>query len=368
MTWTDTDFSLHMAFWDSQGIENSIPIRFRNLSDIFRILAELDDSYPILTGTTAKNALMTGGLLEDHDDDLVVLRKHVAEIVSAAQKLGFTLIRRDEKLFSLYRHHCYVDFHIVEHFTQSRYKYTAFLGERVSVDRTRPQVERSTGGLRRLRKILKILFVSLEDKGLFQTIKSVKKQIVRNSREYSGKRKLKSAQDLTFDQFLDLSFEPKSSLNWHVRKPQLEVIAQPGQSIREMLASLSGAGGMQYLEKAMLHPTFKHVCSPENLCRDYWADGNSFFIYPMLLGFRHAWPGYSAASLISSTIGSGVMGLNSLKLLPAMTDSEASVFLEKNPIEIRNGAVVSGKHRAAAMIGRILRGEPYLQMKAIKVS
>ena len=42
-----------------------------------------------------------------------------------------------------------------------------------------------------------------------------------------------------------------------------------------------------------------------------------------------------------------------------MTDTEIKDFLEKNPLPIRNQSFISGRHRVAAMIGRIIKKKIY---------
>ena len=46
-----------------------------------------------------------------------------------------------------------------------------------------------------------------------------------------------------------------------------------------------------------------------------------------------------------------------------MNDDEIVEFLKKNPIEILNNSIVSGKHRAFAMVGRIVKDEQYFNFK-----
>ena len=43
-----------------------------------------------------------------------------------------------------------------------------------------------------------------------------------------------------------------------------------------------------------------------------------------------------------------------------MTDTEIKDFLEKNPLPIRNQSFISGRHRVAAMIGRIIKKKKYI--------
>jgi len=48
---------------------------------------------------------------------------------------------------------------------------------------------------------------------------------------------------------------------------------------------------------------------------------------------------------------------NSLEL---MSDKELKVFLKQNPVEFDNGFIKHSYHRACAMIGRLLKGKPYI--------
>ena len=45
-----------------------------------------------------------------------------------------------------------------------------------------------------------------------------------------------------------------------------------------------------------------------------------------------------------------------------MTDKEVEDFLLKNPIEITKDYITSGRHRVAAMIGRLVIDQKYLTM------
>ncbi len=47
-----------------------------------------------------------------------------------------------------------------------------------------------------------------------------------------------------------------------------------------------------------------------------------------------------------------------------MNDEEIKSFLFETPIEVQNNAVIGGKHRVFAMIGRLLEDKPYIPMRA----
>ena len=48
----------------------------------------------------------------------------------------------------------------------------------------------------------------------------------------------------------------------------------------------------------------------------------------------------------------------------SMSDKEILYFLRSNPIELFDNSVTSGKHRAFAMIGRLLADRPYIKVRA----
>ena len=48
-----------------------------------------------------------------------------------------------------------------------------------------------------------------------------------------------------------------------------------------------------------------------------------------------------------------------------MSDQEIKEFISNHPIEIESNAVIGGKHRVFAMIGRIMSGQGYIPFKVI---
>ena len=46
--------------------------------------------------------------------------------------------------------------------------------------------------------------------------------------------------------------------------------------------------------------------------------------------------------------------------LDLMTDKEIEKFLKDNPVEFQNGFIKHSFHRACSMIGRIIKGKPYI--------
>ena len=55
------------------------------------------------------------------------------------------------------------------------------------------------------------------------------------------------------------------------------------------------------------------------------------------------------------------------KKLKNMNDTEIRKYLHGNPLPINKLGFISGRHRVAAMIGRILKGEKYIPFNVYKV-
>ena len=69
---------------------------------------------------------------------------------------------------------------------------------------------------------------------------------------------------------------------------------------------------------------------------------------------------YSALSYLPNNESVGEINLPSEISISDFIDE----LNKKSPLEIQSGALSSGRHRACAMIGRILRGESYVPLYA----
>ena len=93
--------------------------------------------------------------------------------------------------------------------------------------------------------------------------------------------------------------------------------------------------------------------------RKFWDNGNSFFFNCLICGFRKEIKSYEKIDA-SDLLEKNIYSLNYYKNKPVMSKKEIEIFLSKNPIQIRNGSISSGRHRVSAMIGRLIRGEEYI--------
>ena len=172
---------------------------------------------------------------------------------------------------------------------------------------------------------------------------------------------------LSEEEFFDTLVEPVDSFNWKWRARHLNVVTNNGQhrTVRDIVNYFRNEVDLNDVlvqETDTSQPFF----NPSNLDMDFWWTGNNYFIYCIKYQFRKGVIAYASANdYINSKKIPLIYTSEYYESLSLMTDSEISAFLQKNPIEIENNAVVGGKHRVFAMIGRIISGKPYIPMLAV---
>jgi len=98
---------------------------------------------------------------------------------------------------------------------------------------------------------------------------------------------------------------------------------------------------------------------------EFWRKGSNFFLNPAFFGFRKGVLPYLEANTYIASWDSSKPDLYSgdyYASLPEMSDQEIERFLSRSPIEIGGNKLLSGRHRVAAMVGRIVLGKPYIPM------
>lgn len=168
--------------------------------------------------------------------------------------------------------------------------------------------------------------------------------------------------------FLNLLIEPEDSFNWKWRIKHLGPVTGEGKyrRIGEIVAYLSAPGQFEKISSGILETdTSFEFFPPTNYDMRFWWGGSNYFFYCVKYGFRRSVVPYSAANeyirrgerplLYTAAYYEG---------LDLMTDVEIENLLRKDPIEVTRGAVTSGKHRAFAMIGRLVEGRPYVPVRA----
>lgn len=360
------DFGANRAFWRRWGNEAALPFRLENLRDL-QLSLQGQGMQSWLYGKSLRDSIRQGRLGEDHDDDLLIAPedlhsvKHL--IVAAAQKMGFEIIRELPELISLARFERYVDIHpniigadgatairVNGHQLLTFDSAEAYVATRYPngpTSRRRESVRKKT---RNLRRVVASSFRATGD--LIEP----------------GRRKQRARLvSLSEAEFLSLKFEDEQSMNWRWRGNHLRRVSTPGATIGDSIQDLLSSAeypDFQFSET----DTSKSFFEPINLSRKFWQSGDNFFLLPLMHGFRHLVVPYEAANLyIISGLRPLLYSDEYYRRLPKMSDDEIQAFLVESPVEVRDGSLVSGRHRAAAMMGRLMRGEEYIPISALQL-
>ncbi len=194
-------------------------------------------------------------------------------------------------------------------------------------------------------------------------IRSIKKII---NYYKKGKRKISSIfsikRKITRNEFMGLYIEDPDSINWKLRGPHLDIVTDNGKykKVKDVINYLSSNDQLQSLSKNIKETNTKQEFKSEiHIDRNFWQTGNNFYINCVKYEFIKDVAEYNKVKCIKNT-HINTYGDDYFKRLERMTDNEIELFLQDNPIEIRNGSVTGGRHRVFAMIGRIVNGKVYI--------
>ena len=397
--WCNHDFFINKHYWRKQGIETAEEIRIQNLLDATKVLSA-HGLIHWLQGQTLLGIYSDGKLLDDHDDDLAIWHKDKERILSHVkpdlEKLGFRLVRDNDHMVSFEREYRYLDICFFKSYSKRTVGYALKrfdkhhflqLDEVVWNDQALPvpsstemllsamypktayrrlhQCIREKKWYRMLRKRLK----SLPGVAIHRLPKLLQQPKPFPSLAKLGVRLLGGRlKPLSEDEFLNLLIEPEESFNWLWRARHLNVVTDSGKYRRvgDILEYLKTEGVRESID-AQIEETDTSLpfYDPTNYDMRFWWGGNNYFYYCVKYAFRK---GVQPYSQVNRYIGSGQVPLlysdEYYSSLPVLEEVDLANFLNTSPIEIENGAVVGGKHRVFAMIGRILNGEKYLPMLA----
>ncbi len=391
-SWCKYDFTANKYYWEKVGYEKALPVRVNNLSDIFDLLNEFDVE-GWLQGKTLFGIHKHGKLLNDHDDDIGVWKsdwnKVEHQITIKLFSIGFKVIRNNENIISFLRNERYIDVcKFQEKGKRAGYGTKWFLKyhfdslEELKFSEAVLKIPSNSDVLLRnmynptLRRRLYIL-----SKSLFTYSKYSKlyKLIVNKALELSPHyfrsticfffNKDFKYQKLSKKQFLDLLIEPIDSFNWKWRKPHLDVVTNNGSEIKigDIKKYFLNSDTFENVENSIIETdTSFPFHDPANFDRRFWQSGNNFFYYCIKYQFKKDVVPYSKANeYIKEGKIPDLFTTDYYESLPAMSDDEIKLLLKNNPIEVTNGAITSGKHRAFAMIGRLIANQSYIPFWAI---
>lgn len=391
--WSKYDFEVNRYFWMHQGEGKSFHVRVKNLADLFDVFMEHGVQI-WLQGKTLLGIYKYGELLEDHDDDVGVWQQDRAiienKVYPKLNEKGFAIIRNSENIVSFIRGDRYIDicfFRVKGRkagYSEKWFqKYHFEMLDDVSFDGKQFFVPKDTG----------VLLKNMYEPSILARLGGIARKASRffkysafYERILTGMAKrvphfLRIFSNLFFRtagirykkyseaEFLKTLIEPEDSFNWKWRKPHLDVITNGGQfrRIGEIVQYLKSTEGLcKLIEQVKETDTSTPFLDPANYDKRFWQSGNNFFIYCIKYEYKKGVISYSNVNeYIRKNCRPALFTAEYYETLQSMSVPEIEELLKRNPIEITGGAIVSGKHRACAMIGRMVSGKPYIPFWAL---
>ena len=220
-----------------------------------------------------------------------------------------------------------------------------------------------SGKLRRVKYNDTYFLVSKSKINIFKSFNKQVKQFINNLLLFF--KNLKSNY-ISYNDFLMLNIELENSKSWSLRKKHLDLVTNYSklQKIGEIINFFESENLEEFFNKVIESDTSMKFEEPIHANKFFWNSGNNYFIYPIVYEFRkNVVPYKEANKYIEKNNKFMLYSKSYYEHLDSMSDSEIETFLKAHPIEIKDGSIVSGKHRSFAMIGRIIKGKNYLKMK-----
>lgn len=375
---------MNKNFWAQQPEDYVTSIRLQNLSDLTRVLTDGDIAH-WLFGNTLRGAVLFGQLVPDHDDDIGISaqdwRLKKTEVRKELAALGFFCIRENSQMASFFRDGRYIDLVFfwfkgpIAGYGVKRFPSKALSPARLvqlgdysfSVPaRSKLIIVLNSYLAPALGRIHWVLRLVRERKLAGRARRFLSRIFVRRPRLLRGMPKSLtsflglSLTEYSLKEFLDLRLEPEESFNLWWRKMHLDPVTDGGKmaTLRSIVkhfecVDLEGFGREVISET----DTSKVFYEPISSNYRFWRTGNNFFFYPLMFGFRRNVVPYNRVNeYIRKKRGPQIYSAEYYKSLERMSGREIVKFLRSSPIEVHNGAILGGKHRALAVLGELIRG------------
>ncbi len=168
--------------------------------------------------------------------------------------------------------------------------------------------------------------------------------------------------------FLNLLFEDRYSMNWDMRQRHLELLTNQkrNKKIKEIVKYFKSKKNYEKSLLKIVETNNKELYKePISHNKNFWDKGNNYFIYSIVFGFKKDVVAYQDANKYIKNNKLNLFSKEYFESLDDMSDKEIENFLKANPIEITNNCITSGKHRACAMIGRLINDKKYIPIYAL---
>ena len=371
-------FRLFLRHLDRMEPDYAPVVRPANLAAVTDALESLDVPHWI-HGKTLLGILRVGKLLPgDHDDDVGVPEAYreivCTDVFARLSEKGFRAIRCNDEMLTVIRDNRYVDLCFFRKGADGRIGYGGkwFPAEWFETF----DVVRFAGGNRsipaRAEEFLDATYSENDLKALSAPLPpdatkrppSRWKRVRRAARRRLRERKC--LREMEESEFLSCEIEEADSVNWILRRPHLELISDGGRlrTMGEILEWLSTPGLPEEIERERVRETDVSAPfdEPINFNRRFWQTGNNYLFYCVRYGFRQGVLPYSRVNEypFRDSASLPLFGSAYYESLPEMDDRQVAELLRKHPVALSGNAFVHGKHRACAMLGRLLRGKAYV--------
>lgn len=346
--WDELDFLFNRAKWKIEKKKKIKKIKEQNFYEILILFSSLDIEYSFY-GTSKDNIKNNSFLDNFSSEDFICLRDKnikkqlIEELI--ARKFQYSLFNGRNLIMK--------DNHIIE--LQFDKNFNFFKKSKI------------------------IILNEVEFKIFFKISKKIKKLSFREPKYYLDLTKynikfifLKFKNTffpyVSKKEFLSLNIEELNSKSWLLRKKHLDIVTNNKTNIKvkdiinHFYESSNFTKAIDNIVETNTSMIFEE---PIYANKDFWLNGNNFFIYNIIYQFRKNVVAYKDANeYIKDTRNKNLLYTKeyyeSLKIL---NDNELKKFLKENPIEISKNSIVSGKHKAFAMIGRLINGKKYIKFK-----
>lgn len=386
--WEKYDFDICKIYWENNFDSQCLDIRKKNLEFVYNQL-QLLGVKSFLIGKTLLGAYNNNSFLPDHDDDIGVFKKDKDKILKKVLpnliSNGFNLIRSNDHIISVEKDYRYIDICLFRRRTNSKIGYSSkyfpkyhfedfeeiqFLGSNYLIPRDSDILLKKTYSKKFILNVIgKIGFLV---KKAYRFRKYLRNKLIHKINllprfmlwTVNAKYEL-----LDLNTFMSLNIEPPNSYNWKWRKLHLQKITLNGKhrKVSEIVNYLKNPEVTKDIERSTIETNTNSVFyEPINLNINFWWSGNNFFWYCVKYGFKKNVVPYKDINNYINSINSPMLYSSEYyNQLESMNDSEIYLFLKENPIEVHNNSIVGGKHRAFALIGRLVRCENYIPIHAI---
>jgi len=379
LNWQDADFrylKLRLESRRKYNLNIELQTRRENIEILSQALTECDIPFWIHGKTLLGIIRYKQFVIEDHDDDIGVLSEYRTNVCSRLypklKENGFQAIRYNDTMLSVIRNDRYID---ICFFEQDKdkigygkkwfpKKYFEKFDSVLFHGREYPVPSNAE-------KLLEIMYPKRVDKqgiltDLCRPAKKDKNKLKQARRWIkSNVLQKKIISSLSFEQFLDCKIEDDAAINWTLRGPHLDLITNNGE-LRKIVDIIEYFKANSRLEDIKNNHVIETDTSepfeePVNLNNRFWQTGNNYLLYCIYYGFRKNMVSYDMANnYIRNVKEPRLYSAEYFEKLQPMNDSEIEEMLKAVPIIINRNAIVHGKHRACAMIGRLIAGKSYI--------